>query len=290
MSKQDTDTLYETEGRWKPAALVVVVACHCLAFWMMSLSDHVLPLVPWTLLGLPSVLLTSSNIICLVTNGPAIGEMPVAAMALGPAALSAMLASEPGSLVWWAFLLLAVPCLVVCDVFLLWAIRLMRAASKTSDVEGDAVIIVLGGLVRNGQPVPTVRERLRVAAELWRESPKRLLLLTGGPTPDGASTEAQVMASCLKLEEGVPQEALLLEPNAINTQQNLRNARQLIDQKGLTGRQICVVSSDYHLYRALALARNEGIEALGIPAPVPFRSRLQQWCREVLVILVKGVR
>ena len=109
-----------------------------------------------------------------------------------------------------------------------------------------------------------------------------MVVVTGGPTPDGSTTEAHEMARYLH-EHGVGRACVLLEPTARNTRENIARSTELLDERGFSG-QRCVVSSDYHLYRALRETRHLGQDLTPIAAPTPRASVAQQWCREVLTV------
>jgi hypothetical protein len=125
--------------------------------------------------------------------------------------------------------------------------------------------------------------RLDVAFELTVDHPQRTLILTGGPLANGPGTEAEHMARYL-IDKGLPSQQLLLEQQARNTRENISNSCVLATRESLSG-QRCVLTSDYHLYRAVREGRAIGVELTPIPAPVPLPGRLQQWSREVLTIL-----
>lgn len=287
MTTPDHDTLHDTELRWKPTALWFVVAAHGLAALLLAVAAGRLRTAAWVACALPSLVFTALNLRCLAKNGPGVGEMPVAVFALTPALLAGGLALS--RIPRHVCLALLPPCAAVCTLFAYWFWRISRSISKPDEVEPNATLIVLGGLIRGGKPVPTVQARIQVAASLWKASPQRTIVLTGGPTPDGSTTEAEAMAAWAESTLGVDASSWLLEKRAVNTQQNLARSIRLAEMSGHVGRQICVVSSDYHLYRALVYAREAGVEAIGIPTAVPITSRLQQWCREVLTILAKRV-
>ncbi|MDO4537682.1 MAG: YdcF family protein, partial [Coriobacteriales bacterium] len=97
----------------------------------------------------------------------------------------------------------------------------------------------------------------------------------------------EVMARYL-LEQGIPREQLLVERQARNTRENIAFSLDLVNTQGKSG-ELCVLTSDYHLYRARTMGRSCGVDLSPIPAITPKRSRLQQWCREVLTILYQTV-
>ncbi|MBQ9005829.1 MAG: YdcF family protein, partial [Atopobiaceae bacterium] len=203
--------------------------------------------------------------------------------------IAGLWAFPAGSASWWACAVTGTLALLVCVTFFQWFNRMVKACGTQESVDEDAAIVVLGGLIVGGRPVPTIVNRLGIAADLWRESPKRVIVVSGGATPDGATTEAQAMAQWLQEKEGIPSSAILLEDAAINTDQNMELSIKLLKEPGLSVRQVCVVSSDYHLYRAITLGRRYAQDVVGVGALVPPTSMLQQWCREVLTILAKRV-
>lgn len=288
--KHDTDTLLANEARWKATTLVLCAACTIAACYLLAISTGSMRLGIWLAFALPCIALIASNTYCLISNGITLGMIPVALISLAPASIVAARTASPQGPARWVYMAIAVATLVLTAVLIWWFQRIVNACDYDASVSDNAVIIVLGGLIRNGRPVRTVANRLQVAAQLWRESPLRVIVTTGGPTPDQSSTEAAAMSHWLQVQEGVPASSILVEDQAINTEQNIKQSLELIRERGLDDCQLCIVSSDYHLYRARAYARKLGADVTCIPSQTPKSSRLQQWCREVLTILVKGVK
>ena len=172
---------------------------------------------------------------------------------------------------------------ILAATMLVWFVRIRSAYRTHPHIAPDAALVVLGGAIRNGRPCATLAARLDVAARHWHESEARTIVVTGGPAPGQGMTEAQSMARYLQ-EHGVNHNSILLEQEALNTQQNIAHSCQLLHEQGFAG-QLCVVSSDYHLWRARRDARVQGIELTGIAAPTPWMGRLQQWSREALTIM-----
>ena len=68
----------------------------------------------------------------------------------------------------------------------------------------------------------------------------------------------------LLLEQGVPDERLLLEDRAADTRENFRNTAALLDP----AQPIILITSDYHMDRALRIAADAGFAGcLRLPAP-----------------------
>ena len=66
------------------------------------------------------------------------------------------------------------------------------------------------------------------------------------------------------ISQGVPEEDVIAECESLNTRQNLTFAKALLPE-GLT--RVTVVTSDFHLPRALAMARDLGLDPDGIGSP-----------------------
>lgn len=128
--------------------------------------------------------------------------------------------------------------------------------------------VVLGLALENGRPTDDLLSRLDVAERYWRENPEATLILTGGNPDRSGRTEAAAMREML-VARGVAEDRLILEDQAKDTRANFRNTAQLIRPDG----PVVLISSDYHMDRAVRTARAAGFsEILRLPAP---SSRLQ---------------
>ena len=214
-----------------------------------------------------------------------IGMIPVALFSLLPAVMAAWRCERLPLCLRIACAGASVLLGLALALFCWWFVRLRRTYARHPDIDSDAALIVLGGAIKHGRPCSTLARRLDVAARLWHEAPARTVVVTGGPTPDRRTTEANEMARYLR-EHGVSASSIVLEPTARNTSENIACSLELLGQRGIGG-QRCVVSSDYHLWRAVRDGRALGAELTPVPAPTPTTSVPQQWCREVLTILAR---
>ena len=124
-------------------------------------------------------------------------------------------------------------------------------------------VLVLGMALQNGHPTKDLLLRLDTAKLYAEQHPEAKLILTGGNPDETGKTEAAVMRDLL-VEDGFPEERLILEDKAADTEQNFVNTAKLIDPSA----PVLVVSSDYHMGRALRMAEEAGFEhADRLPAP-----------------------
>ena len=129
--------------------------------------------------------------------------------------------------------------------------------------EDSGAVIVLGCQVYpDWQLSPQLKLRLTAALDTYRDNP-RLIITTGGQGESEPAPEGQVMRDWL-ISQGVPEEDVIAECQSLNTRQNLTFAKALLPEGAA---RVTVVTSDFHLPRALALARDLGLDADGIGSP-----------------------
>ena len=128
--------------------------------------------------------------------------------------------------------------------------------------DSDAVIVLGCQVYADGQLSPQLKLRLQAALDTYRSHP-RLIVTTGGQGEGEPAPEGQVMRDWL-ISQGVPEEDVIAECESTNTRQNLLNAKALLPENVT---RVTVVTSDFHLPRALALAHDLGLDADGIGSP-----------------------
>lgn len=144
-------------------------------------------------------------------------------------------------------------------------------------VQESDVIIVLGAQVKSdGTPSVALERRLTLAFEMYRAQ-TQCIIVCGAQGEDEPATEASVMRAWL-VERGVSPQHIFEEAHSFNTRENLENAKVIMEQNGLS--QALVITSDYHVARALALCRDVGIEATGKGSPSKIEYFIRNHLRE----------
>ena len=121
-------------------------------------------------------------------------------------------------------------------------------------------IIVLGAQVKpDGEASVQLRSRLDKALEMYQQSPCVVVVCgaQGGVEP---RPEAEVMRDLL-IADGIPAEQIYMDTKSTDTRQNMNNAKAILDELGLA--KALVVTSDYHLPRALEIAADAGFAPQG---------------------------
>lgn len=155
------------------------------------------------------------------------------------------------------------------------------------------VIIVLGARVYpDGELSLTLSRRTEKGFAAWREGLAPAFIVCGGQGGDEPVSEARAMADHL-MALGVPQDKIFLEDESTSTYENLTRALEIMQAQGMET--ALVVTSDYHMTRALWLCGDVGIQAQGYPSPGPDARAAQlkalaqeslSWCKYYLTKLL----
>lgn len=141
----------------------------------------------------------------------------------------------------------------------------------------DMPSLILGaGVLPGKEPTQVLQGRLQTALDLYHSGQTRWFLVSG----DNRSpyyNEPQAMRKWL-LKQGVPPNRIVADYAGRRTYDSLRRAHVIF---GL--RRVIIVTSDFHLPRAIFTAQRLGLEAWGVPAPtehLPWHRRMSFWIRE----------
>lgn len=143
-------------------------------------------------------------------------------------------------------------------------------------------IIVLGAQVKSdGSLSLQLYDRLDSALQVHRQYPDALIFTCGGQGADEPAPEAYAMRQWL-ISQGVPQDQIIMDDISVNTKENIENTVNMIKNLNLNIKRVCIVTSDYHLPRALALAKDYGLEAEGIACKTKPLYWIKNYFRETL--------
>ena len=165
--------------------------------------------------------------------------------------------------------------LVVALAALLGMICWQEANPPKRDELGDyGAIVVLGAQVKeDGTPSVQLEWRLEEALAMWREKPC-LIVCCGAQGVNEPASEGDVMRQWF-IDRGVPADQVVSDPDSFNTKQNIEHAARIVAPYGVT--RVLIITSDYHLPRAMALAGDLGLEATGVGSPC--KNDIVNWTR-----------
>lgn len=160
-------------------------------------------------------------------------------------------------------------------------VRESRIPSEVpEDMDEIGAIIVLGAEVHaDGSPSVQLAWRLDKAVEAWNRE-HIPIVVCGSQAGHEPEPEAFTMKRYL-VERGIDADMIYTEPDSFNTRENLENAKAMLDSVGYDGK-VLIVTSDYHAPRALALARDLGMDAEALGSPCKPEFWLKNHAREAL--------
>ncbi len=124
------------------------------------------------------------------------------------------------------------------------------------------VAIVLGAGTSNSGVSEVYKQRLNHAVKLYNASSIKRIIVTGGLGKGNTYSDAYMAKLYLK-SQGVPDEVILIEEQSTITQENLENAKAIMDENGY--RSALIVSDPLHMKRSMLLADDLGIHAYASP-------------------------
>lgn len=152
-------------------------------------------------------------------------------------------------------------CAAVC-VFAVTEGIILSGFHRSGEPDLD-YIIVLGAQIYEEGPSVVLRYRLDRAIGYLNENPGTICVVSGGQGSNEPYPEADGMAEYL-IRHGIPECRILRERESLNTMENMRFSRTMIPADASVG----LVTNDFHMYRALLMAKEEGIAPVcGITAP-----------------------
>ena len=128
--------------------------------------------------------------------------------------------------------------------------------SNLTDID---CILVLGAGVRGNQPSPMLEARIQEGVSLYKKGVAPKIIMSGDHANDDYD-EVNVMKS-FAIHEGVPSEDIFMDHFGISTYDSIYRVKEIFGAK-----KIVIVTQKYHLYRALYIANQLGIEAYGVGA------------------------
>ena len=148
-------------------------------------------------------------------------------------------------------------------------------------------MIVLGAQVHGERPSRALKLRLEKATQEWERCGKPILLLSGGQGDGESITEAECMKRFL-VEKGIPEDKMILEDESVSTMENLQFCARLSDCKE---KKTGIVSNNFHVYRALKLAKKQGYQDVcGVAAGSDWRYQIHYMVREAFALVKEKIK
>lgn len=148
-----------------------------------------------------------------------------------------------------------------------------QEAAALEDID---CILVLGAGVRNERPSAMLQDRIDGGVSLYMAGASDKIIMSGDHGRKDYD-EVNVMKN-EAIEAGVPSDDVFMDHAGFSTYESLYRAKEIFGAE-----KIVIVTQEYHLFRALYIARQLGIDAYGVKAdPRRYRGAVYREVREVL--------
>lgn len=117
------------------------------------------------------------------------------------------------------------------------------------------------------------------------ENPQTKILLSGGQGEGESITEAAAMERFLT-KHGIEGTRIIKEEKSTSTYENFKFTREILREiDGRESIKIMIITSDFHMFRAKFLAKQQGFISYGISAETPKFEALRYWTREYFAVI-----
>lgn len=145
--------------------------------------------------------------------------------------------------------------------------------TELSDID---CIIILGAGIWEDKPSPMLEDRLLEGIKLYQNSVSDKIIMSGDHGRREYD-EVNIMKN-YAIEKGIPSENIFMDHAGFSTYESIYRAKDIFEAK-----KVVIVTQKYHLYRALYIANQLGLEAYGVGAdPRQYIGATYRELREIL--------
>jgi uncharacterized SAM-binding protein YcdF (DUF218 family) len=155
----------------------------------------------------------------------------------------------------------------------------MKTAANKKPPNNVPFLIILGAKVNGSVLSNSLYQRAVTGIEYLKENPSTKAVVTGGQGRDESISEGEALAAFL-LKHGINKNRILIEKKSVTTFENIA-----FSKKNFKLNEAVIVSNDFHVYRAVQIARAQGIKAFPLGAKTPGSVKAKLYAREYLAII-----
>jgi len=172
---------------------------------------------------------------------------------------------------------------VLCTCGLLYTGLLHYKISQFTKIEAPDqadYLIVLGAKVNGTVPSLALASRINAAADYLTKNQETIVIASGGQGRGEDISEAESIKSELMIH-GIDESRIIVENRSTSTYENIKYSKKLLPAEAKAG---IVVTNDFHLYRAVSIARSQELTIHGLPAKTPPSAIVKSYIREYMAI------
>ena len=149
----------------------------------------------------------------------------------------------------------------------------IEEAKNLDDID---CILVLGAGVYENKPRPMLEDRILTGIDLYNNGVAKKIIMSGDHGQEDYD-EVNVM-KIYAVEKGINSSDIFMDHAGFSTYDSVYRLKEIFEVD-----KVVIVTQEYHLYRALYIAKNLGIEAYGVSSNLrDYPGQLKREVREIL--------
>lgn len=188
----------------------------------------------------------------------------------------------------------------IISFFVIEALIISESISKQDHIVEADYVIILGAGLEGDQLSKRLEKRLIKGLEYLKNNENSKVIVSGGQGEDEYISEAEAMGRYL-LENGIEKDRISSEDRSTSTLENLLFSRRIIASSidtsstdasntdtpnpQITDPKILIVTSDYHMYRAIMIAEQLGMNCQGFASDSELAVKANYLIREYFALL-----
>ena len=158
---------------------------------------------------------------------------------------------------------------------------------KSPEEQAD-VLIILGARLYGETPSPALMRRIDAGYTYLKDHKETLVIVSGGTGEGDPISEALAMKREL-VSRGIEESRILQEDQSTNTFENITFSQQILkdshENLAMDGLTFGIVTNSFHIFRGKLIAKQIGLNVVGIPAKTPPSTRIKGYLREYFGVL-----
>lgn len=137
---------------------------------------------------------------------------------------------------------------------------------EAAEFQADCIVVLGAGVRDDGSPTWMLEDRIKIGDKLYQNHAADKIIMSGDHGRENHD-EVNTMKS-YAMGEGIPSEDIFMDHAGFETYDSLYRARDIFGAK-----KVIIVTQEYHLYRALYIADQLGLDARGVTSDLRFYSK-----------------
>lgn len=177
-------------------------------------------------------------------------------------------------------------CLLILAVLQFAAVETVLAVyGRTRDFRDTGYVVILGAAVWGRTISPALDERLKAGVEYLEKYPEAVAVVSGGQGRGEDITEAEAMKKYL-VARGIDEKRIIAEDSSTSTMENFKFSGRILEEfTGGKVREISVITSNFHIFRAKMLAERNGFTPYLISCETPASVLVFNYIREYFALV-----